>query len=120
MRNTGKFFNGSSRPTISAHHAAVRQMRCCVTRRYPVTLHHVHGGSVTEEYPQLMRGKAQKTSDWLVIPVVAELHVGRHGIDGAMTVQDWEAAFGRQVDHLREVSEHVGYDVIGFAMEELR
>ena len=102
----------------SAHHRAVRQMPCVVTRRLPVTLHHCHGGSMTEEDPHLMRGKAQKVSDYLVIPVVADLHYGNMGIDGFGGVKGWEELWGRQTDFLRKVSEHVGYDVVKLAEEE--
>lgn len=93
-------------------------MPCVVTRRSPVTLHHVHGGSFRDEYPHLARGKGQKVSDWLVIPITADLHVGSMGIDGFMGVRAWEEMFGRQTDHLRAVSAHVGYDVFEKAEEE--
>lgn len=93
-------------------------MPCVVTRRSPVTLHHCHGGSLTEEYPHLSRGGGQKTSDWLVIPLSADLHVGNHGIDYGVGVKSWEAKWGRQTDMLRMVSEFVGYDVIKKAEEE--
>lgn len=89
-----------------------------MTRRSPVTLHHCHGGSLREEYPHLARGKGQKVSDWLVIPIVADIHTGPMGIDGFMGVSAWEAMFGRQTDFLRQVSEAVGYDVFTLAEEE--
>lgn len=90
-----------------------------VTRRSEVTLHHCHGGSLIDEYPQFKKTAGRKTSDWLVIPIAAELHTGRFGIDGSLGVRAWEVRFGRQVDFLHMVSEEVGYDVIRKAMEEL-
>lgn len=107
-------------PSVTAHHRAVRQMPCAVTRRSTVTLHHCHGGSLRDEYPHLGRGGAQKTSDWLVIPLHADLHVGSHGIDYGVGVLTWEAKWGKQTDMLRWVSEQVGYDVFKLAEEEMR
>lgn len=103
--------------SICAHHRLVRSLPCVVTRSSEVTLHHVHGGSLTEEFPHLARGKSQKTSDWLVIPLRADLHYGDHGMDGSMSVREWEDRFGRQTDHLRWVSDQVGYDVFAKAEE---
>lgn len=97
------------------HMAAVRRMRCAVTRRSPVTLHHCHGGSLTEEFPHLCRGGSQKTSDYLVIPLTVDLHVGHTGIDGSLGVRAWEEMWGRQTDHLRAVSAALGYDVFELA-----
>lgn len=97
------------------HMEAVRQMPCVVTKRSPVTLHHCHGGSLTEEFPRLGRGGAQRTSDYLVIPITADIHVGHMGIDGSLGVRAWEEIFGRQTDLLRKVSEHLGYDVFELA-----
>lgn len=98
----------------------VGSMKCAVTRRSEVTLHHCHGGSLIEEFPELKKKGGRKTSDWLVIPLAAELHVGRLGIDGSMGVRSWEKRFGRQTDMLRKVSAEVGYDVIELALEEQR
>lgn len=93
-------------------------MPCVVTCRSPVTLHHCHGGSLTEEYPHLARGKSQKTSDWLVIPIHADLHYGNHGIDSGVGVLTWEMKWGRQTDYLRRVIEETGVDVFMRAEEE--
>jgi hypothetical protein len=60
------------------------------------------------------RGKSQKTSDWLVIPLHPHYHTGDEGIDKGsprLTVPDWEQLYGRQVDHLDEVCRLLGVDV---------
>jgi len=57
------------------------------------------------------RGGAQKTSDFLVIPLDAEYHTGNHGIDTSMSVTTWEHLFGKQADMVDEVCELLGYDV---------
>lgn len=83
-----------------------------VTHRRPVTLHHCHGGSIAEV--GIRRGVSQKTSDWLVIPLDAEFHVGRWGIDSGqpwLTVEEWERLFGSQVLHLDTVSRALGINV---------
>lgn len=103
---------------IRQHWNRIGQLPCAVTRRCEVTLHHAHGGSLREEYPSLSRGKGQKPSDWLVIPLHAELHTGQHGIDTGIGVQTWESIWGRQVDMLQWVSDQVGYDVIRRALDE--
>ncbi len=45
------------------------------------------------------RGMGQKTSDWLVIPLCFDHHVGEDGIDNGIryTVESWEAAHGSQL-----------------------
>lgn len=49
------------------------------------------------------RAIGRKNSDWLVIPLHADYHVGRFGIDSGMGVIAWERRFGRQVDMLDRV-----------------
>jgi len=74
-----------------------------------------------DEYPHLSgSGWGCKASDWLVIPLDAELHVGNHGIDYGVGVRTWEAKWGRQTDFLRQVIEHVGYDVFELAEKGLK
>jgi hypothetical protein len=60
------------------------------------------------------RSTGRKTSDWLVIPLDAEYHVGRFGIDSgskSFYVKAWEERFGTQVEHLDAVSRMLGYNV---------
>ncbi len=62
----------------------------------------------------VFRGKSQKVSDWLVIPLDAELHTGGFGIDAGqpwLTVEDWERLFKPQAELLDEVSRRIGYNV---------
>ena len=98
---------------ITEHWARVRDLGCIVSHRTDaVTLHHCHSGSMTRF--GLLRGTGQKVSDWLVIPLDAEYHTGSRGIDagqGGLTLLDWEALYGTQVEHLDEVCERLGYSV---------
>ena len=61
-------------------------------------------------------GMAQKACPYLQIPLHANYHIGQFGIDSGMGVTgwvaEWERTFGRQIDHLTEVSGQLGYDVI--------
>lgn len=98
----------SERKAINAHLEAVAELPCVVTGRFPATLHHCHSGSLAEA--GFNRGGSQRPSDWLVIPLILELHVG-NGIDGGKGVLTWEAEHGTQMDHLKTVSEWLGYDV---------
>jgi hypothetical protein len=50
------------------------------------------------------RGKGQKVSDWLVIPLDMTFHTGEYGIDSGMGVLTWEQRFGSQVEHLDNLS----------------
>jgi len=64
------------------------------------------------EYVQ--KGMGQKTSDFLVIPLDWELHVGSLGIDSGqpwLTATDWEARFGTQVELLDEVYRRLGENI---------
>lgn len=67
----------------------------------------------------MLRGKSQKPSDWLVIPIAPRYHTGRFGIDSGQpfygVVDNWEEAFGTQVDFLIKVCNYVGYDVFELA-----
>jgi len=60
-------------------------------------------------------GMAQRSSDWLVIPLDYALHVGSLGIDSGMgrfrSVEEWEVRWGRQVDLLDKVCRALGVDV---------
>lgn len=96
---------------IARHWTRVAELGCIVTGG-PATIHHVHGGSC--RFHGIHKGLGQKTSDWLVIPLCAELHyLPPDGIDcGRISVIEWETRYGTQVEHLLEVSRRLGYDVI--------
>lgn len=100
-------------PSWTEHHKRVRRMRCVVTSRPRVTLHHCHGGSMRGRVAS--PGMSQRQSHALVIPLHFEYHVGRFGIDAGYGVQSWERDFGAQADYLDRVSDFVGYDVWEFA-----
>lgn len=61
-------------------------------------------------------GMGQRACPYLQIPLHAKYHTGLFGIDNgqgiAGWVDEWELAFGRQLDHLSDVSGQLGYDVI--------
>jgi len=97
------------RKAIAAHHDAVRDLPCVVTGVRGVTLHHCHSGSMSES--GINRGAGQRPSDWLVIPLLANLHIGPHGIDGNRGVISWEEANGTQMEHLKSISQALGYNV---------
>lgn len=70
-----------------------------------MTLHHVRGGSAALQ-PFGTPGAGQKQNPALQIPLAAEYHVGKYGIDARISggVQQWERMWGRQVDHLSSTS----------------
>lgn len=95
---------------IRRHWTRVASLGCLISERPNPTLHHPHGGSMRAA--GVMRGKGQKVSDWLVIPLDAEFHTGRFGIDaGGFTVEEWERRFRQQADLVDEVCERLGVDV---------
>jgi len=98
---------------IAKHHLNCRLNGCIITERPNPTLHHVHGGSMTEF--GVSRGGAQRTSDWLVIPLDADLHVGKNGIDYGVGVLSWERQWGTQLYWLTELCRALGYDVFALA-----
>lgn len=91
---------------LKQHHEFVRSMPCVVTGRSDVTLHHCHSGSLSEA--GITRGVGQRPSDWLVIPITLDLHIGNGGIDGSMGVKTWEKTHGTQMEHLVEVFQQLG------------
>jgi hypothetical protein len=57
-------------------------------------------------------GVAQRgISDALVLPLKAGFHVGDDGIDGGVGVETWELWYGDQLQHLKDLSEQLGYCV---------
>lgn len=100
------------------HQDAVRELGCLVTGfSTDVTIHHVHGGSISERLSELgldptkglgMRGH----SEWLVIPLTLTLHsLGPTAIDGSMGVRTWESVYGKQADMVDRVGKLLGYDL---------
>jgi len=67
--------------SITRHEKALRDLRCVVSHKTPVTLHHCHGGSMNyiDDLPN--PGMAQKNNPFLQIPLHADFHTGNCGID---------------------------------------
>ena len=102
---------------IRDHWDKVAQMGCLISGQENPTLHHCHGGSM--ERFGMLRGKSQKPSDWLVIPIAERYHTGIFGIDSGGpyygVVECWEQEFGSQVGMLLRVCDHCSYDVFELA-----
>jgi hypothetical protein len=94
--------------TIREHWDRVADLGCILSGAQSPTLHHCHGGSLREI--GIHKGLGQKTSDFLVIPLAPRFHTGEYGID-VIPVWEWEHRFGRQVDHLDELCQSLGYNV---------
>ena len=98
---------------ILDHWTLVSTLGCLISQQPDPTLHHCHGGSM--ERFGTVRGKSQKPSDWLVIPIHERYHTGQFGIDSGGpyygVVESWESEFGSQVGMLMRVCDYVGYDV---------
>lgn len=104
--------------TIRAHEKWLRTLPCSASGKYPVTLHHCHGGSMKELGPDFpARGKSRKNNPWFQIPLHAEYHVGKYGIDYGYGVLSWERDFGRQLDMLHELNLMLDYDIFELARE---
>lgn len=101
------------RKAIAAYHNLIGDMACVVTGKRPVTLHHCHGGSLADI--GINRGMGQRPSDWLVIPIIADLHIGPHGIDGGKGVRSWEAEHGTQLDHLLSIQKLLNIEIFTLA-----
>ena len=101
--------------TIREHYKRAREIGCIVSGRRDPTLHHCHGGSMRG---LVYRGKSQKVSDWLVIPLDMEFHTGDWGIDAGqpwLTITEWERRFGTQANHLDMVRDLLCVDVWSLA-----
>ena len=96
--------------TVKEHHDNIRALRCIITGNPAVTLHHCHGGSMAEAGYQ-SGGALRGCGEALVLPIKADFHVGDEGIDYGVGVKTWEKWYGTQMDHLKEISEELGYDV---------
>lgn len=99
---------------LQRHWNVVGMLGCMVCEHSIVTLHHVHGGSMRGV---ASRGTGQKTSDWLVIPLCHNHHVGEEGIDNGIrfTVVSWEAIYGTQLEYVKRLGVLVGRDLIARA-----
>lgn len=96
--------------TVTEHHKNVRAHVCVVTGNPAVTLHHCHGGSMAEAgYHTGMA--ARGCGEALVLPLKADFHFGDEGIDYGVGVKTWEHWYGSQMDHLRDLSIDLGYDL---------
>ncbi len=101
--------------SVTEHHKNVRGLRCVITANPVVTLHHCHGGSMTEA--GYSSGTSQRGSgEALVLPIKADFHVGDEGIDYGVGVITWEMWYGTQIEHLKTVGELLGYDL--FALQK--
>lgn len=97
---------------VKRHWARVRELGCIVTgSKHDVTLHHPHGGSM--KLRGVHRGEGAKSSDWLVIPLRKDLHIGPGGIDGfpRPSVDEWEARYGAQASMVDQVCARLGVNV---------
>lgn len=96
-------------PELKAFHDQVRALGCAICGQVQeVTLHHVHGGSVS---PYLKRGGSQKMSDWAVMPLLTHYHTGDCGIDSGMGILTWENRFGNQLYFLQWVVKKTGVNI---------
>lgn len=84
---------------IKQHWNRISELGCIITGSPFPTIHHIHGGSVKDI--GIHKGLALKTSGWLVLPIRWDYHLGAAGIDsGVMSVREWEARNGTQVEML--------------------
>lgn len=93
---------------VRRHWQRVFDIGCVICGQYP-TLHHCHGGSMTQIIG--IKGVAMKSNDWLVIPLAPRYHTGCYGIDAGYGVESWERDFGEQAMHLDTVCQLLGYNV---------
>lgn len=99
------------RKAIKEHEDRLRSLPCVVTGIEDpecMTLHHCHGGSMKDWGVHV--GFGQKSSDWLQIPLLRKYHTGDLGIDSGIGVKTWEERYGRQIVHLRNIFEQIGYN----------
>jgi hypothetical protein len=95
---------------LKKHWETVGDMACIVSGAVGVTLHHCHGGSMKDI--GVMPGMAQKSNDWLVLPLAAQYHcIGSEGIDAGKGVLTWEGEYGSQVMMLAKVWEKTGVNI---------
>lgn len=106
--------------SLTEHDRRLRELGCVVSAfKGPLHLHHCKGGSMLELGPKYRPGGAQRQNEWLKIPLAWEFHTGHYGIDTGMgpykSAREWEQDWGRQLDHLADVSLQLGYNVFRLA-----
>lgn len=101
---------GNFPKTVKEHHQNVRALRCCITDNPWPTIHHTHGGSMSDAGYH-SGGSQRGCGEALVIPLKADYHVGDQGIDYGTGVLTWESWYGTQMEHLKEVNEKLDYDI---------
>lgn len=89
----------------------------CIVTGGPATIHHAHGASMKER--GFHRAIGRKVSDWLVIPLAFELHIGDEGID-RIGVLRWEMKYGKQADMIDLLCQRLGVDLWQKARDEQR
>lgn len=99
--------------TKAMHERALRELPCVISGNDQfIELHHCHAGSMIEH--GFTAGASLKALWPLQIPLAHEYHTGEFNPE-AMGMETWEAKFGTQIEHLRTVSEWLGYDVLALA-----
>jgi hypothetical protein len=102
--------------TPKAHHTIIGRLDCVISGRPSPTLHHAQGPSIKARLAALgfepskslsMRGSGEA----LILPLDAEYHTGKWGIDTGFGRGTWEETFGAQADLIDEVSSMVGYSL---------
>ena len=103
---------------LSDWHAWLREGGCVITgyRGEEVQLHHCHGGSISDL--GFVRGRGQKTSNWLVLPLFHSYHVGTGHAFHQMGVRSWEDRYGTQANFLRDLGTRAGINPFDLAAEE--
>ena len=83
------------------YHEKLKSLGCVICQtQTTLCLHHVLGGSVARV--GIDKGLALKVSDWLVLPLCLNHHVGNEGIH-QIGVLTWENKFGSQLHYLKTI-----------------
>lgn len=105
-------------PSFTQHEKNVRSLPCRVSGRTDGnTIHHCHGGTMREYLVALgmdgTKGAGRRGyGPVLILPLQIEYHsIGPLAIDGDLGRIRWEQRFGKQVQHLCDLSAELGYDV---------
>lgn len=102
--------------SIQEHRDNVGRLRCVVTGKPSPTLHHAQGPSIRARLAEMgldstksmsMRGNGEA----LLIPLDAEYHTGKYGIDTGYGRESWERDFKSQAELIDTVSELLDYDL---------
>ena len=93
---------------LKRHWDRVAELGCIITHRPTPTLHHCMSGSMVPIIG--LKSQNQRTSDWFVLPLDIEYHVGDSGIH-TIGVRTWEKRYGTQVELLNQLSRMLGYNV---------